>query len=337
MSKYRKRLPQLGNALFLTDGGLEHALTFDDGVEVPGFITFDLLRHGLGRAALRRYFADYAELACVHGVGLVLESPTQRANADWGANLGYDARALGQANRKAIGLLLEIREAFESDGTQIVISGSVGPRASAYDHMQRMGAYQAAQYHAPQIRTLSQTAADMVSASSMAYADEAVGIALVAGAYAMPLAISFRLRSDGCLPSGETLADAIARVDREAPHTRAYYMIECAEPAQFAGVIGTRRRWANRIRGLRLIARSGSDIAEATELGTQFRTLRSELRHLAVVGTSPAGAEAMCRAMSEQPTPDVEMLPRSVGNAPIRSTAVPARTHGFATAELNVV
>ena len=337
MSKYRKRLPQLGNSLFLTDGGLEHALTFDDGVEVPGFVTFDLLRHALGRATLRRYFSDYAELACVHGVGLVLESPTGRANPDWGANLGYDARALAQANRKAIGLLLEIREAFESDGTQIVISGSVGPRANAYDHTQRMGVYQAAQYHAPQIRTLSQTAADMISASSMSYADEAIGIALVAGAYSMPLAISFRLAGDGCLPSGETLADAIARVDREAPDTRAYYMIECAEPAQFAKVIGTRRGWVDRIRGLRLIARSGSDVADATQLGMRFRTLRAERPHLAVVGSSPDGIEAMCRAMSEQLIPDVELLSHIVANVPVRSVAQPAHPHSFATDDLNVV
>jgi len=336
MSRYRKRLPQLGNSLFLTDGGLEHALTFDDGVEVPGFITFDLLRHGPGRALLRRYFADYAEIACVHGVGAVLESPTVRANTDWGANLGYDARALAQANRKAIGLLLEIREAFESDGTQIVISGNVGPRANTYHQSSRMAAYQAAQYHAPQVRTLSQTAADMISASGMTYADEAVGIALVAAAYAMPVAISFRLRGDGRLPSGETLAEAIGRVDCEAPHTRAYYMIECAEPAQFAAVIGSGRGWPERIRGLRLVARSRSDIADATRLGMQFRTLRAERPHLALVGTSPDGVEAMCRAMSEQPMPDVELLSRLAGQMPERASAESIHTSLFATDDVVV-
>jgi len=311
MSKYRKRLPQFGNALFITDGGLEHALSFEDGLRVPAFLTFDLLRHAVGRASLGRYFARYAELARSHGVGLVLESPTARANPDWGANLGYGTPALAHTNRKAIELLLEVRSTFESSDTQIVISGNVGPRADAYDSAQRMDAYEAAHYHAPQIETLAQTEADMVSACSIGYADEAIGIALVAAAYSMPLAVSFRLRSDGRLSSGEVLAEAIGRVDRESRHSRMYYMIECASPAQFAGVLAAQGAAAERIRGLRLIARNGSDIVDAADLGTQFRTLRLELPHLSVAGASYAGVHAMCAAMSAQPVPVDAELPLS--------------------------
>ena len=343
MSKYRKRLPQLGNALFITEGGLEHALSFEDGLEVPAFLTFDLLRHAVGRAALGRYFARYAELACSHGVGLVLESPTARANADWGANLGYGAAALAHGNRKAIDLLLEIRSAFESDASDIVISGNVGPRADAYDPAQRMGAYEAAYYHAPQIETLAQTESDMVSACSMSYVDEAIGIALVAGAYSMPLAISFRLRNDGRLPSGETLAEAIGRVDRESRHSRMYYMIECADPVRFAEVLGAGGAWVERIRGLRLISRGSGDLGDAAELGMQFRTLRSEMPQLSVVGTNHDGVDAMCQAMSEQPTPPDVELPLSqlysaefhIGGTPGRSGAKLMRAGRVATDELS--
>jgi hypothetical protein len=72
-------------------------------------------------------FETYARIALDHGVGIVLEAPTWRANADWAAKLGYDAAALADANRLSIGLLLEIRDQFETPGTPVVISGNIGP------------------------------------------------------------------------------------------------------------------------------------------------------------------------------------------------------------------
>src|SRR6476660_3634564 len=107
MSNYRNRLPQLKDPLFITDGGLETTLIFHDGINLPAFAAFDLLKDDAGLTVLRRYFARYAELARSHGVGLVLESPTWRANPHWGPQLAYDAAALPHANRKGIGLMLE--------------------------------------------------------------------------------------------------------------------------------------------------------------------------------------------------------------------------------------
>jgi hypothetical protein len=206
-----------------------------------------------------------------------------------------------------------------------------------------MGAYEAAYYHAPQIETLAQTESDMISACSMSYVDEAIGIALVAGAYSMPLAISFRLRNDGRLPSGETLAEAIGRVDRESRHSRMYYMIECADPVRFAEVLGAGGAWVERIRGLRLISRGSGDLGDAAELGMQFRTLRSEMPQLSVVGTNHDGVDAMCQAMSAQPTPPDVELPLSqlysaefqIGGTPGRSGAKLLRAGRVATDELS--
>jgi S-methylmethionine-dependent homocysteine/selenocysteine methylase len=54
--------------------------------------------------------------------GLVLESATWRASADWAARLGYSRAALAAANRSSIDLLEEIRGEFETDRSKIVIS-----------------------------------------------------------------------------------------------------------------------------------------------------------------------------------------------------------------------
>ena len=133
MSKYRHRLPQLKeDALFMTDGGLETTLIFDDGIELPYFAAFHLLRDDAGTDILRRYFERYARIAVEQGVGLILESPTWRANTDWASKLGYDALALADANRKSIGLMLEVRAAHETVASKMIISGALGPRGDGY-------------------------------------------------------------------------------------------------------------------------------------------------------------------------------------------------------------
>ena len=213
MSKYRKELPQLNGSLFLTDGGLETTLIFHEGVTLPHFAAFGLLKDESGTEVLRRYFTRYAELACVRGIGAVLESPTWRANPDWGAKLGYDAAALAEANRRGVELLEEVRAAFEKDATPIVISGNLGPRGDGYRSEGRMSVRQARDYHAPQVELFARSAADMVAAFTMNYVEEAIGITLAAREAAMPVAISFTVETDGHLPTGQSLGGAIQRTD----------------------------------------------------------------------------------------------------------------------------
>ena len=108
---YRDHLPQLDGGLFLTDGGIETVLIFHEGLDLPAFAAFDLLKDDAGTETLRRYYEPYVALAREHGLGFVLESPTWRASPRWAAELGYRRRALDELNRKAIALMEEIREA----------------------------------------------------------------------------------------------------------------------------------------------------------------------------------------------------------------------------------
>jgi len=310
MSKYRRNLPQTRDRLFMTDGGLETTLIFHDGIDLPYFAAFDLLKNEAGVERLRRYFVRYTEIALAHRVGIVLEAPTWRANPDWAAKLGYDALTLADANRKAIGLLLEIREAYETRDTRIVISGNLGPRGDGYRADARMSVDAARAYHAPQIETFAQTDADMVAAFTMTYAEEALGIVQAARDAAMPVAISFTLETDGRLPSGDTLARAIERTDEETGGYPAYYMINCAHPVHFAHDLLGDGAWRGRIRGLRANAskRSHAELDESTdldagdphELGGQYRALGALLPGLRVVGgccgTDHRHVEAICRA-----------------------------------------
>jgi S-methylmethionine-dependent homocysteine/selenocysteine methylase len=172
---YRQRLPQLDGGVFLTDGGIETMLTFHHGLELPLFAAFDLLKDDDGTEALRRYYATYAALAREHGVGFVLESPTWRASPGWATQLGYSDEELDALNRKAIALMEEIRAEYQANAP-IVISGCIGPEGDGYAPDTMLTADEAERHHAVQIGTFADTAADMVTAITMTYAEEATGL-----------------------------------------------------------------------------------------------------------------------------------------------------------------
>jgi S-methylmethionine-dependent homocysteine/selenocysteine methylase len=294
MAKYRSRLPQLGGGLFLSDGGIETTLIFHEKLELPYFAAFHLLRDASGRAVLRKYYARYAEIARREVVGFILESPTWRASADWGEKLGYSNEALAEANRDAIALMQELREEFETKRTPMVISGCVGPRGDGYDPGQVMGLDEAETYHAKQIRIFSETGADMVTAITMTNANEAVGVARAAQKVGLPVAISFTLETDGRLPTGQSLKEAIEEVDHATGNGPAYYMINCAHPTHFAGTLSGGGAWIERVRGVRANAskRSHQELNEApdlddgdpVELGQQYSDLLKRHPQINVLG-----------------------------------------------------
>lgn len=294
MSKYRNALPQLTGNLFLTDGGIETTLIFHEGLELPHFAAFHLLRSPEGEAALDKYFRTYAEIAKRFGVGLILESATWRANAEWGTRLGYTSEALADVNRRAIHLLENIRNEYETDRTRVVISGCVGPRGDGYVPDSAMSEQQAEAYHREQVETFAGSAADMVCAITMNYVEEAIGIARAAQQADMPVAISFTVETDGRLPTGQALQEAIEQVDEATSVYPCYYMINCAHPTHFERVLATGEPWVERIRGLRANASRMShaelnespalDTGSPAELGLEYAQLKTRLRRLNVMG-----------------------------------------------------
>jgi S-methylmethionine-dependent homocysteine/selenocysteine methylase len=314
MQKYRHRLPQLDGGLFLTDGGIETTLIFHDKLELPHFAAFHLLKEASGREALRRYFARYVEIARNGNFGFILESPTWRASSDWGDKLGYSPAALAKANRESIALMQELRERFETPRTAMVISGCVGPRGDGYDPGQVMTSEQASDYHAQQIRTFADAGVDMVTAITMTNANEAIGLTKAAQRNAVPVAISFTVETDGRLPTGQSLKDAIEEVDGATSNGPVYYMINCAHPTHFDQPLAGSSAWAARIRGIRANAskQSHQELNEApdlddgnpVELGGQYRDLRKLQPQINVLGgccgTDHRHVEQMGRAC--QPT-----------------------------------
>jgi homocysteine S-methyltransferase len=282
-------LAQLDDGLFLTDGGLETVLIFREGRELPAFAAFPLLSGEAGLGALRRYYEPYLELARERGLGFVLESPTWRASRRWGDELGYSRVALDALNRRAIALMDELRDGAE----RVLISGCVGPSDDAYDPGVALTAREAQDYHAPQIATFAGTTADMVTALTLTYAEEAIGIARAAAEAGIPAVISFTTETDGRLPSGQALGDAIEQVDSETGGSPAYYMVNCAHPTHFEDAL-TGAPCRERIRGLRANASTRShaeldasdalDDGDPADLGARYAALAARLPRLSVLG-----------------------------------------------------
>ncbi len=310
MARYRHNLPQLADTPFITDAGLETVLLFLEGIDLPEFASFNLLKHDAGYRAIYNYFRTFATMAQQYGAGLILESATWRANADWGTKLGYSSEALADMNRRAIALLHEIRREYETETSPMVISGCLGPRGDGYIPANVMTAEAAADYHRPQIEIFCDADADMVSAITMNYVEEALGITLASQATSMPVAISFTVETDGNLPTGQTLKDAIESVDAATNKAPAYYMINCAHPTHFENILVEGEPWVARIRGLRANASTKSheelnesetlDDGNPEELGRQYHTLKTRLPQLNIFGgccgTDARHVDAICKA-----------------------------------------
>ncbi len=295
MAKYRSALPQLSGDFFMTDGGIETTLIFLEGQDLPHFAAFELLKAPEGEGVLRKYFLTYAELAKRLNTGLILETATWRANPDWGSKLGYSRDTLAQVNVKAVRLIEEIRGKYETPQTPIVISGCVGPRGDGYMADRAMSDIEAEDYHHWQIETFAGTAADLVTAITMNYAEEAVGLARAARRANMPVVVSFTVETDGRLPTGQSLGDAIRQVDDATSAYPVYFMVNCAHPSHFDPVVSGGEAWLERIRGLRANASrmSHAELNEAPELdagspsdlGREYAALKNrQLKRLNVMG-----------------------------------------------------
>ncbi len=263
-------LPHESDATFLTDGGLETTLIFLEGFDLPCFASFDLLKDERGYLALKEYYLRYLNIAKDFGFGYVLESPTWRANPDWIEKTGYQRSATTELNKKAAQLMFDLKEEFAGSSVPVVVSGCVGPRGDGYQAEFNMNSDEAREYHSEQIRALGEVPVDMISAITMTNVEEAIGIAAASAEAGLPAVISFTVETDGKLPSGVSLKEAIESIDNAVEPPPIYYMINCAHPSHFANELiqGKGQAWIERIKGVRANAsrKSHAELDESTEL-----------------------------------------------------------------------
>ena len=250
----------------VTDAGLETWLLFDRGVDLPAFAAYPLAGTAEGQMLLTDYYNRYLAIADAVGAAVLLEAPTWRANPDWAATLGHDRDELARLIRASVAVVADLRSTWRSD-QPFIVGGPVGPRGDGYRVDTAMTADEAAAYHAFQLDCMAATPVDVATAMTICYSDEAIGIALAARRAGLPVVISFTVETDGRLPSGMALADAIEATDRATDGYPLHYMVNCAHPSHFADVLDG-GAGLDRLRGVRANASSKShaELDEASEL-----------------------------------------------------------------------
>lgn len=293
MGKYRNGLPQLSGDFFLTDAGIETDLIFNHGIEIREFAAHTLLPDRHGRDAIADYLRGFLSLANEHDAGFVLDSQTWKAHMHWADDLGTSEKELRQSNEDAIAFISELRDEFSGNSKPIVLNGVIGPRGDAYAPEARLAVSEAEDYHAKQIGWFADTNVDMVTAMTFTQSDEAIGVVRAAQSAGLPVVISFTVETDGSLPTGQPLGEAIAAVDAATNSAAAYFMVNCAHPDHFTHVLNG-SPWARRIRGIRCNASRLShaeldecevlDDGDPVELANQYKAITDTMPWLNVFG-----------------------------------------------------
>jgi len=281
------------DTLVITDGGLETWLVFDHGIDLPAFAAYPLVATPEGRALLSEYYGYYAEIAQLIDAAVLLDAPTWRANPDWAATLGHDRAALAELIAAAVAVVDDVRADWT--GSQpFLVGGAVGPRGDGYRIESTMDVDTAADYHSFQVSAMAAAGIDVVDALTMGYLDEAVGITRAAEEAGVRVVISFTVETDGRLPSGMSLAEAIEQTDGATNGYVTHFMVNCAHPTHFDHVLDGTAPWAARIGGIRANASQLShaeldemvelDSGDPADLAARYVGLRSSLPNLHVLG-----------------------------------------------------
>lgn len=277
---------------YVTDGGCETDLIYHHGWDLPEFASFPLLDSEKGCDDLRRYFGEYVEVARAAGAGFLVETPTWRSNPDHGAALGYGPADLTRVNREAISFAREVADSVRSELADVMVGGVLGPRADGYISEAPTDPASAEAYHRPQLEAFAVAGADYAVAYTLTDPGEAIGIVRAARACGLPVAVSFTVETDGSLPSGDTLGDAIERVDAAAAPD--HFLVNCAHPTHIAGALASGGGWRDRIVGIRpnasklshaeLDACTELDEGDLGELAESHAAIARALPNLRIVG-----------------------------------------------------
>lgn len=278
----------------LTDGGLETVLIFHHGQELPEFAAFPLLRDEDGRKFLRGYNRQYLDIAADLNTDFLLSSATWRSSTDWGTKIGYSESELRAANELSIQELLPLRDEYRDRIETIEISGNIGPRGDGYVASALMTAAESQSYHATQIQIFADQGADSIAAITLNYVNEAVGVIRACQSAGLPSVISFTVETDGCLPTGESLREAIERTDVETDGVAESFMINCAHPTHFENSFAEGGDWIQRIHGIRANASRLShaeldgceqlDEGDPADLADRLRRMKETLPRLRIFG-----------------------------------------------------
>lgn len=285
------------NKLIISNGGLETSLIYEKKLDLPFFSCIDLFKTEETKQILYDYYLGFVNIAQKHNVPIVINTATWRFNIDWAAHLGYNTSTLAERNKEAVDLVHALKENNQNhNGFFIIVCGELGPRCDGYVVSDKMTVEEATEYHSAQVKTFAESKVDYVSAATMNYVEEAVGVALAAKKISIPVVISFTLNNEGILPSGITLEEAIKTVDDASGKYPHHYTVNCVHPVYFTDLFKKHKDepWFTRIKGIKPNASSKSheeldnsdtlDIGDIKELANYCSDIQKSCKNIQLLG-----------------------------------------------------
>ena len=277
---------------WLTDAGLETSIIFHDGIDLPLFASFHLLENDEGIAALDRYFDRYIRLAKSADTGFLIDTTTWRSGAFWAEALGRSEADMEEVTRNAVRYALVLKQQTEAAGTPTLINGVIGPAGDGYQPDALWSVDDAEAVHTKQTEWLASAGADIIAGVTITHTGEGIGLVRAAKRTGLPVVLSYTVETDGYLPTGQSLGDAIAETDAATGSAPVFYMVNCAHPDHFKGELAG--DWTSRIGGIRANASrmSHAELDEAEELddgnpeefGALYGEIALKLGNLRVIG-----------------------------------------------------
>ncbi len=286
-------LPQQSGRLMTSADGFETWMQYVDGFTLRHFCGFELLNDPRGAACLRDYHRKIVEAAVANGFGVINEGLHYRASKDWGTLIGFSREGLEEINIRGIEFYRDFAREYGTPETPMIVSGAIGPKGDAHNIGRVPDAAEAEDYHADQILTMRKAGVDQVTAMTFSGVEEAIGFCRAAKAAELPVVVSFFVARGGRLKGGESLQEAITRVDAATDAAPAYFMINCTHPTEFEAGLAA-GAWTARLGGFmpNAVAAETLDLCrlghledgDPDELGGQMAELARRFTHANVWG-----------------------------------------------------
>lgn len=285
----------LSERSFLTAGGTETYLLFQQQFPMREFCAFEIFEHDDALAELEQeYLYPLVSAVAENGHGLLLDALLWRAHPDYIEAIGYPVSDIERINRLAVArtkaAIDDWRQNTSVDNPDfpVLIAGDIGPRGDGYKLEDEAPTIEASyNYHRAQLEALAGSGADVISAWTMTNANESIGIAKAAEPLGLPITISPTVETNGHLPDGSTLGEFIERVDDATGALPVYYMVNCAHPIHLLPTLEAAKArgetWLRRFRGFRANSstKSHGELDNSTELDRgNPRELAAELAQM---------------------------------------------------------
>lgn len=298
--------------LFVMEADLEKYLLVNHGLEYPLSATFMVLLEPNGENILEDFYSEHLDLCTKYHRGIILDSLGWRANVGWGEKLQLTKADIENLNLRSINLIIRLKKRYEQFCGPIVINGVVGPRCNIESSNDFMTYEEATEFHKPQIQQYAALKIDQVTAYSMTYIEEALGMIKSAREVNIPIVISFMLQENGHLLSGQMLRAAITEADLVINNYPSYYMINCTHFHVFYPLLQQDRElsWVSRVQGLSVDARNSKELDPDDEsvvdnpiaFAEQCKLIQQQFPHIHVFGgccnTSIEYIEAICNQLN---------------------------------------